>query len=167
MNSAGDQPHGLGLPHSEIRESTSARLSSRLFAACHVLHRLSVPRHPPDALITLDPELPNNCAARRDKPRHATANLQKTQIPVKKARSFRRPVARPTKTHDLLTGPRFTQIHNIKQQPISIDRTNVFGLPQSRTDALALIDPLPNNLVVEVNGIEPMTSCLQSRRSTN
>ena len=45
----------LGLPHSEIRESTSARLSSRLFAACHVLHRLSVPRHPPDALMTLDP----------------------------------------------------------------------------------------------------------------
>jgi hypothetical protein len=44
----------LGLPHSEIRESTSARLSSRLFAACHVLHRLSVPRHPPNALLMLD-----------------------------------------------------------------------------------------------------------------
>jgi hypothetical protein len=40
-----------GLPHSEIRGSKSARLSPRLFAACHVLHRLSVPRHPPDALI--------------------------------------------------------------------------------------------------------------------
>jgi hypothetical protein len=45
----------LGLPHSEIRESKSARLSSRLIAACHVLHRLSVPRHPPDALNSLDP----------------------------------------------------------------------------------------------------------------
>src|SRR5271165_3547863 len=67
MDSVGDQPHGLGLPHSEIRESTSARLSSRLFAACHVLHRLSVPRHPPDALITLDPS-PATLAARRDKP---------------------------------------------------------------------------------------------------
>src|SRR5689334_17311513 len=40
-----------GLPHSEIRGSKSARLSPRLFAACHVLHRLSVPRHPPDALL--------------------------------------------------------------------------------------------------------------------
>jgi hypothetical protein len=40
-----------GLPHSEIRGSKSARLSPRLIAACYVLHRLSVPRHPPDALL--------------------------------------------------------------------------------------------------------------------
>jgi hypothetical protein len=40
-----------GLPHSDIPGSTSARLSPGLFAACHVLHRLSVPRHPPDALL--------------------------------------------------------------------------------------------------------------------
>ena len=39
-----------GLPHSEIRGSTGARPSPRLFAACYVLHRLSVPRHPPNAL---------------------------------------------------------------------------------------------------------------------
>jgi hypothetical protein len=44
-----------GLPHSEIRGSTGARPSPRLFAACHVLHRLSVPRHPPDALHVLRP----------------------------------------------------------------------------------------------------------------
>ena len=43
-----------GLPHSEIPGSTIARISPGLFAACHVLHRLSVPRHPPDALQTLD-----------------------------------------------------------------------------------------------------------------
>jgi hypothetical protein len=44
-----------GLPHSEIPGSTIARISPGLFAACHVLHRLSVPRHPPDALTkTLD-----------------------------------------------------------------------------------------------------------------
>src|SRR5262249_15372524 len=30
-----------------------ARPSPRLFAACHVLHRLSVPRHPPNALTRL------------------------------------------------------------------------------------------------------------------
>jgi hypothetical protein len=39
-----------GLPHSEIPGSTIARISPGLFAACRVLHRLSVPRHPPDAL---------------------------------------------------------------------------------------------------------------------
>jgi hypothetical protein len=44
-----------GLPHSEILGSTPARGSPRLFAACHVLHRLLAPRHPPDALLILDP----------------------------------------------------------------------------------------------------------------
>ncbi len=45
-----------GLPHSEIPGSPIARISPGLFAACHVLHRLSVPRHPPDALLfALDP----------------------------------------------------------------------------------------------------------------
>ena len=44
-----------GLPHSEIPGSTSARLYPGLIAASHVLHRLSVPRHPPNALTsTLD-----------------------------------------------------------------------------------------------------------------
>ncbi len=38
------------MPHSEIPGSPIARISPGLFAACHVLHRLSVPRHPPDAL---------------------------------------------------------------------------------------------------------------------
>ncbi len=43
-----------GLPHSDIHGSTPARGSPWLFAACHVLHRLLVPRHPPNALIALD-----------------------------------------------------------------------------------------------------------------
>jgi hypothetical protein len=42
------------LPHSDIHGSTPARGSPWLFAACHVLHRLLVPRHPPNALIALD-----------------------------------------------------------------------------------------------------------------
>src|SRR3712207_3320897 len=43
----------VGFPHSEIRASKLACGSTRLIAACHVLHRLSVPRHPPYALIIL------------------------------------------------------------------------------------------------------------------
>ncbi len=39
-----------GFPHSDICGSTNARFSPQLFAACHVLLRLSVPRHPPYAL---------------------------------------------------------------------------------------------------------------------
>src|SRR4051812_6041059 len=58
MNSAKDTLSG-GLPHSEIPESTIARISPGLFAACHVLHRLSVPRHPPDALTLRLSATPN------------------------------------------------------------------------------------------------------------
>ncbi len=46
-------PMREGFPHSDIRGSTIARISPRLFAACHVLHRLLAPRHPPNALVTL------------------------------------------------------------------------------------------------------------------
>jgi hypothetical protein len=42
------------LPHSEIRGSKVVRTSPRLIAAYHVLHRLSAPRHPPNALLALD-----------------------------------------------------------------------------------------------------------------
>ena len=42
-----------GFPHSDIRGSKLVRSSPRLNATCYVLHRLSVPRHPPDALRRL------------------------------------------------------------------------------------------------------------------
>src|ERR1700760_39853 len=47
-----------GLPHSDIHGSTPARGSPWLFAACHVLHRLLVPRHPPNALLSLEIHVP-------------------------------------------------------------------------------------------------------------
>jgi hypothetical protein len=43
-----------GFPHSEIRGSKVVRTSPRLIAAYHVLHRLSMPRHPLNALKALD-----------------------------------------------------------------------------------------------------------------
>jgi hypothetical protein len=52
MDSCDDTLAG-GLPHSDIHGSKPARGSPWLFAACHVLHRLLVPRHPPNALIIL------------------------------------------------------------------------------------------------------------------
>ncbi len=44
--------HG-GFPHSEIPGSMPACGSPGLIAACHVLHRLLLPRHPPCALSSL------------------------------------------------------------------------------------------------------------------
>ncbi len=43
-----------GLPHSEIHGSKLVRSSPWLIAAYHVLHRLLPPRHPPNALKSLD-----------------------------------------------------------------------------------------------------------------
>jgi hypothetical protein len=42
-----------GLPHSEIPGSKPVCGSPRLIAACHVLHRLCAPRHPPSTLSSL------------------------------------------------------------------------------------------------------------------
>ena len=44
----------VGFPHSEILGSKLIRSSPRLIAAYYVLHRLHTPRHPLDALKTLD-----------------------------------------------------------------------------------------------------------------
>lgn len=43
-----------GFPHSEIHGSKLIRSSPRLIAAYHVLLRLCMPRHPPNALTSLD-----------------------------------------------------------------------------------------------------------------
>src|SRR5215813_2882272 len=42
-----------GFPHSEISGSRDVCSSPELIAACHVLHRLHAPRHPPCALSSL------------------------------------------------------------------------------------------------------------------
>jgi len=73
MNSAGDLPKE-GLPHSDIRGSTIARISPRLFAACHVLHRLLAPRHPPNALVSLTIQPPQRPHAVPNR----AASLQRT-----------------------------------------------------------------------------------------
>ena len=46
-----------GFPHSDICGSMDMCSSPQLFAAYHVLLRLPVPRHPPDALVNLTSRL--------------------------------------------------------------------------------------------------------------
>ncbi len=65
-----------GFPHSEIPGSKLAPSSPGLIAECHVLHRLSVPRHPPNALLTLE-----TTSMRRDKPKaHRRLSQQQTRL---------------------------------------------------------------------------------------
>ena len=47
------QINDIRFPHSEIRASMDICSLTRLIAACHVLHRLLMPRHSPCALISL------------------------------------------------------------------------------------------------------------------
>src|SRR5260370_25167713 len=53
---------GSGFPHSDIPGSKPACGSPRLIAACHVLHRLLAPRHPPYALSSLTIKLTQHVA---------------------------------------------------------------------------------------------------------
>jgi hypothetical protein len=55
-----------GFPHSEISGSKPACGSPKLIAACHVLHRLLAPRHPPYALSSLTIKLTPHVFASRD-----------------------------------------------------------------------------------------------------
>ena len=48
-----------GFPHSDISGSTVICTSPKLFAACHVLHRLLMPRHSPCALYSLTSQIFN------------------------------------------------------------------------------------------------------------
>ena len=64
------RPKTDGLPHSDTCGSRPVCGSPQLFAACHVLHRLTMPRHPPCALsyfrlYGLHPPSPEGQAAAR------------------------------------------------------------------------------------------------------
>src|SRR5690348_1548771 len=86
MDSDSDTPDQVrgGLPHSEIPGSTIARISPGLFAACHVLHRLSVPRHPPDALLIASRATPNGKDhLRRNATRFAEGDRRKQPLSPK------------------------------------------------------------------------------------
>lgn len=71
---------GGGFPHSEIFGSKSVRNSPKLIAAYHVLHRLSAPRHPPNALKTLD-------RSHDRRPPGAIRRLSRTKSPILKVKT--------------------------------------------------------------------------------
>ena len=110
MDSAADLPKE-GFPHSDIRGSTIARISPQLIAACHVLHRLLAPRHPPNALLSLV-----NTAARtqyqhaKDLPKRTRPRVQpdNESVPTLGTPAKRPPEAAPKKVpHPASTQQRY------------------------------------------------------------
>ena len=69
-----------GFPHSEIPGSKPAHGFPGLIAACHVLHRLHVPRHPPNALQTLEISLELSTHAQGMTLRHKGERTLQTQL---------------------------------------------------------------------------------------
>ena len=142
-----------GFPHSEISGSKGARASPELIAACHVLHRLSTPRHPSEALMRL--------------------------IVLSKTHAWGRIAAgrtkSPTRAHtcalylsdnDVFSGSDPESPWGGRTNP-SIHDVNRRRRPMSRDGNLFFRDRVARSVVVEPDGIEPTTSCLQSTRSTN
>ena len=96
-----------GFPHSDIRGSTIARISPRLFAACHVLHRLLAPRHPPNALQSL------NSSAARTQDQHART---RTSRPLPAMPEPARPTGRQQHRVRSLLQPSFSPAQHRTQQ---------------------------------------------------
>jgi hypothetical protein len=103
-----------GFPHSEICGSKVAHTSPQLIAACHVLHRLCMPRHPPNALTSrLRAHTTND---RTDvRPRSRGSFTQHSN----QLRSHNRPYPLPegSACEPMRSPHRFLEpIHNVKQQ---------------------------------------------------
>jgi hypothetical protein len=131
----------VGFP---IRTSPDQRLvgnSPELFAATHVLHRLSAPRHPPHALSSLLASIshPTSSAFR--------PGLLKLETKVQVSALRGRP--KRVGTRRLSTTMTLIEIDSYPSYPVFKER---LGL---------LLPAIP----VELIGIEPTTSSLQSWRS--
>src|SRR3954464_11384105 len=159
-----------GFPHSEILGSKLVRSSPRLIAAYHVLHRLSAPRHPPNALKALDhshDRCPPVARTRRSRPAdfdqkdHCGSNLS---VRALACRTY--PIGGAV-TPSLVAGARGPNSRICSLFTISNTRTAtcVAGELPLTSGHRALLDRAI--ALVEPDGIEPTTSCLQSTRSPN
>ena len=152
-----------GFPHSEMFGSQGARASPNLIAACHVLHRLSMPRHPSEALMRLIVLSKTHawgsvfCLSGRTKDRtcaHTCASILSLQTMMSSR-------IHPRAAFPLGGGRQPDRPFNLRCQ---ICRRQ----PKPGRKLVAAIAGGPGRTrMVESDGIEPTTSCLQSTRSTN
>ena len=164
------------MPHSEIHGSKGARPSPRLFAACHVLHRLSVPRHPPNALTRLI-----RCASAAH--REQTPRMRASTPRLILSTSFYPPgrcpgslAARaPAQARQSLANGQSHSYPQCQRPDLRDQASGIRGsLYPSPTRSLACpSERAPSDArclscgirLVEPTGIEPVTPCLQSRCS--
>ena len=156
-----------GFPHSEISGSQVVCTSPKLIAAYHVLHRLLTPRHPPDALSSLTEQRCSIARLAQDhegpgRYRHLAMQLSK----ISRCRTHVTPAAARPWAADTSGTPVPTRV---KKSPGGLRHPGYLHHLSSATV------PFPNARIrqfhvqrlVEITGIEPVTSGLQSRRSPN
>ena len=177
-----------GFPHSEIRGSTIARISPQLIAACHVLHRLLAPRHPPNALIALNTY--HQCPHAGPSPTQRSSAYQtKTQTGDSRPGKSRGDRGQAQLTHSLLfttppvqrraLAPHNTAglVTNQSDSPVKQHASQVRSIADHHQAANPLCSgthpirrtsrPSTNQAnPLETVGIEPTAPCLQSRCST-
>ena len=171
----------VGLPHSEILGSKLIRSSPGLIAAYYVLHRLHAPRHPLDALKALDrshylyPQRPRPLLKGRLVIGQRTKDhvLQHGRLigQIKKNQNSRAvAVSLPGCGIKQAAKHLFTMSKDPAAEPIGSRLPNLLsdyatslgaGWPANRSCYLK------QRRLVEPDGIEPTTFCLQSRRSPN
>ena len=176
-----------GFPHSEIPGSMPMCGSPRLIAACHVLLRLSMPRHSPCALISLTSS--KQSPFRSEHPLgysslHSLASPLPREPACAGLRSDRfwfssRIMQASDSVHCSFVLP-FLKVHKILlcylsvacSQFLACIHCSVFKVQTSDPfqDQIEMLGRLPkhfNLFLVEVTGLEPVTPYLQSKCSTS
>ncbi len=163
-----------GFPHSEIPGSMPACGSPGLIAACHVLPRLLLPRHPPCALSSLtikftrrSGSLPTSARILRpwicsshplSGPAHRRTDLRRnTPADLSALKKFTQPCRLPNR----FSCQTSSRPENLPPGcHLGGEKSQISNLNQFEISNLKFA-----NLLVELAGIEPATPCLQSRCS--
>ena len=170
-----------GFPHSEIHGSKPIPGSPWLIAGYHVLHRLLLPRHPPNALIALDsirkktdPERPGRSRLESKftlpRPRHHGRNRKRGNVKISVLDLDNAAVDRhpqgwpPPHPHSGAAGNAFLSLNDVKpprgETGVRLDDGRHPGRCGRQSNR-------KGDRMVEPGGFEPPTLCLQSRCSTS
>ena len=144
-----------GFPHSEIPGSKLMCSSPRLIAACHVLHRLLMPRHSPCALISLTfVKQPFQLFSWFYKNYAGTNRFIVVCVTLIFLKSTKKLCYLSVACSQFLAC--FT---------VQFSRCRLSNLFQGQIETLRIAKCFDLILLVEISGIEPLASCLQGRRS--
>ena len=171
----------VGFPHSEIIGSKLIRSSPTLIAAYYVLHRLCTPRHPLNALKTLD-RSHYQCPQHQQRQPLLKANVSVVGIVDYHCIAAAALIGqiKLTRIHVALLFLPGVRVKRIKRRSLYNVERSGHRSPKWQTSKLCSLyahamylggsrqSPAQPNFqgkMVEPDGIEPTTSCLQSRRS--